>query len=679
MKMACKVCGTELRGKAKFCNKCGVPLSLIERFGAKIAGSKSEMTVVAGKREEEDEIPTMDSPVLKKPAVQPPVNRPPAAQPSVNQITKPAPPVNPTSAPAPPSAPIPAVPANPNPVAPPPVINQSPVVNQPTQPAPPVQPPFAAPAAQPLNQTFDPNQVPPPPDLSRYPVHKFVPTPPPTPKESRPRHILLTKPAATILFVFIFAALPLFIPSLGAWFSNKDQAYKDMLPDPHELITFKSSGGSTDTSIPGGGQTTTEETVSSTGVGPGVEVVGSDHPIEDPAKALDSFYASLALTDTRQPGAVTRVTHYGDSPITNDGITSTVRRRLQETYGDGGHGFILLDKPWAWYGHQAITATSGGGWDDNPMGPGSNTGEFGLGGVSFTASGPGKYARFAPASMGDTGHNFSRMEVYYLRQPNGGQFTIGVSGGDSQTVSTASDTVTSGFAEIKARQPGENTFEVKSASGSVRLFGAVIENDGPGVVYDSLGVNGAYAGLLVSAMAEGHWVEQLSHRNPNMVIINYGTNESEYASANQMQKYEKDLHEVIRRVREALPKVAILVVSPMDRGKRVPGGKIITNPAIPMIVEMQRRVAMEENCAFFNMYQAMGGEGTMAKWYAGTGKNHLVGGDLTHPTAEGSEIVGSLLFEAIKDGYTKYRARTGQMIAQQGKEQGKQEARQQGK
>jgi hypothetical protein len=32
------------------------------------------------------------------------------------------------------------------------------------------------------------------------------------------------------------------------------------------------------------------------------------------------------------------------------------------------------------------------------MGPGSNAGgEFGLGGVSFTASGPGKYARFAPA------------------------------------------------------------------------------------------------------------------------------------------------------------------------------------------------------------------------------------------------------------------------------------------
>jgi hypothetical protein len=56
----------------------------------------------------------------------------------------------------------------------------------------------------------------------------------------------------------------------------------------------------------------------------------------------------------------------------------------------------------------------------------------------------------------------------------------------------------------------------------------------------------------------------------------------------------------------------------------------------------------------------------MAKWYAGKGKNHLVGGDLTHPTAEGSEIVGRLIYEAITDGYAKYKARMGtqNMVAQ---------------
>src|SRR5205085_27939 len=170
---------------------------------------------------------------------------------------------------------------------------------------------------------------------------------------------------------------------------------------------------------------------------------------------------------------------------------------------------------------------------------------------------------------------FSRMYVYFLRQPNGGQFSVNVNNENAQTVSTAGDADTSGFYEIKAQQPGANTFEVKTTSGNVRLFGAVIENDGPGVVYDSLGVNGAYAGLLVAAM--------------------------------------------------------------------------------------------DEKVAFFNTYQAMGGEGTMAKWSSGTGKNHLVGGDLTHPTAEGSEIVGRLIYEAINDGYTKYKVRAGNQLVAKGK------------
>lgn len=643
--MVCKVCAAQLRAGAKFCNKCGVPLSLIERFGAKLAGSKSEMTVVGGaKMPEDDDVPTVDSPRL---AV--------TADPSVGSVPAAANPsrLAPTVDPA--LLNTPALAQTVDVAGRPPV--QTP--QQPQQPAPPVspQPPtappvlaqrVAAPVAQPqaspaIIQTADS----------------------PVLKRKGPRHILLSKPAQTILFVFIFAALPLFIPSLGQMLGLKETPYSDLLPDPHELITFKSSGGSNADAGIGGGSTETETTtVAQTGTDNPV-IVGSKNPVEDPARAMDNFYASLALTESKRPGAITRVSHYGDSPITNDGITSTVRRLLQENFGDAGHGFILMDRPWAWYGHQAITFNSGGGWDSNPMGPGSNAnGEFGLGGVSFTASGPGKYARFGPAADGATGKNFSRMEVYYLLQPSGGQFSVSVNGDDNQTISTDGASTTSGFYEIKARKPGENTFEVKSAGGSVRLFGAVLENDGPGVVYDSLGVNGAYAGLLANAMSAEHWAEQLRHRNPNLVVINYGTNESQYASDDQMQRYERDLREVIRRVRVALPSVSILVISPMDRGKRVPGGKIVTLPAIPKIVEMQRRVALEENVAFFNTFQAMGGEGTMAKWSEGKGKNHLVGGDLTHPTAEGAEIVGRLIYEAIADGYAKYKARAGKPAAQ---------------
>src|SRR5204863_6355509 len=104
--------------------------------------------------------------------------------------------------------------------------------------------------------------------------------------------------------------------------------------------------------------------------------------IDDPGRTLERFYTALARTEGKEKGAITRITHYGDSPITNDGITGTTRQLLQERFGDSGHGFILIDRPWEWYGHQSISFTSGGGWQNGSlMNPRTRDGQFGLGGV----------------------------------------------------------------------------------------------------------------------------------------------------------------------------------------------------------------------------------------------------------------------------------------------------------
>ncbi|HYX31103.1 MAG TPA: GDSL-type esterase/lipase family protein [Pyrinomonadaceae bacterium] len=465
--------------------------------------------------------------------------------------------------------------------------------------------------------------------------------------EPKPQ-IILRKPARMILLTMFLAILPLAVPSLGHVVGLRGMSYREMLPSLHELISFRNSKTNL-RELPGTGAT--DDSLPSDIAEPETGA----NSIVDSAHTLDSFYASLSRTDQKQAGAITRITHYGDSPITNDGITAPVRRLLQKRFGDAGHGFILLDRPWAWYGHQDISFAPGGGWaNDSIMNPMVKDGSFGLGGVEFRATGAGKYTKFGPSTDGDTGKNFSRMDVYYLRQPNGGEFEASVDGGPAQMVSTSDEKEESAFFEIDAPQKGENSFEIKTAGGSVRLFGAVLENDGPGVVYDSLGVNGAFAGLLATVMNEQHWSAQLQHRHPNLVILNYGTNESQYASDDQMARYDRELREVVRRLHTALPNTAVLIVSPMDRGTHQ-AGKVITLPAIPKIVEMQRRVAAETGCAFFDLFAAMGGEGTMARWH--DGKNHLVGGDLTHPNGAGAEKIGELIYQALVDGYDRYLVR----------------------
>src|ERR1035438_6358049 len=43
--------------------------------------------------------------------------------------------------------------------------------------------------------------------------------------------------------------------------------------------------------------------------------------LDDSGGVLDAFYRALRRTGNREPGAVTRIVHYGDSPTTADLIT----------------------------------------------------------------------------------------------------------------------------------------------------------------------------------------------------------------------------------------------------------------------------------------------------------------------------------------------------------------------
>ena len=367
--------------------------------------------------------------------------------------------------------------------------------------------------------------------------------------------------------------------------------------------------------------------------------------IIDPHNALDGFYASLQRTERREPGAVTRILHYGDSPTTADLITSDVRTLLQQRFGDAGHGFCLIAKPWAWYSHNSIDL-SGSGWTNDPANLGGlKDGYYGLGAVSFRGE------QGASAKIRTRGGGHVLLEASYLKQPGGGSFTIDAEGQVLGTVDTHSNIIEPGFTSFKIA-PEAQRFEIRASSGQVRLFGVMFEKAANGIVYHSLGVNGAYVAVLAKIVNEKHWAEQLRHHRPDLVIINYGTNESVYP-AYVDQAYEKEMKQLVHRVRTAVPNASILVMSPMDRGQREPGGEIGTVPVMTRLVALQQRVAADNGCAYFNTFQAMGGPGTMGRWFMA--EPRLVSGDFIHPMPAGAKIVGNLLYRAVLDGYNRYK------------------------
>lgn len=369
--------------------------------------------------------------------------------------------------------------------------------------------------------------------------------------------------------------------------------------------------------------------------------------LSDPAHALDHFYQALQRTESREPGAITRILHYGDSPTTADLITGDARKLLQTRFGDGGHGFCLIAKPWAWYDHNGVTIQSSG-WTIEPATQANlRDGVYGLGGVSFR----GDASANSELTLKDGTH--TRLEVSYLRQPGGGAFVVSAEGRALGGVETKSTSIEPGYSEFEIPQNARH-LQIRVSSGQVRAFGVRFEKPGPGVEYDSLGLNGASVTVLTKSFNAAHWGEELRQLRPDLVIINYGTNESGYAAFVD-QSYGKELREVIRRVRTALPETSILVMSPMDRGTREASGEIGTMATIPRLVTIQQRVAMETGCGFFNTFLAMGGPGTMGQWYQA--EPRLVGGDFIHPMPAGAKIVGNLLYQALFDGYNQFKVR----------------------
>lgn len=387
---------------------------------------------------------------------------------------------------------------------------------------------------------------------------------------------------------------------------------------------------------------------------PAAAIQSTPGEIEDPSgHALDSFFASLLKTEAQ--GTQTRICHYGDSPITNDGITSTARRKLQLKFGDAGHGFILIDRPWGWYEHSGVVREASRGWESDPMFISRGEHFYGLGGVSFTASSAGVSASFSTAREGEVGRGVSAFDLYFLRRPGGGDFDVEIDDQLAERVATASDEIKSGFHRVGVAD-GTHKLTIKLVgNGVVQMFGVTLESSHAGVQYDSLGVNGAFIGLLAHYLDPDHWAEQLRHRSPDLVIIGYGTNESQFERL-PMEQYELDTKEAIRRIRTALPGASIMLLGPMDRGARGPGGGIVTRPMIPKLISYQRRVAAEMGCAFFDEFTAMGGEGTVARWCEA--RPRLMGGDFTHPTAQGSEIVGTLIYDAIIRAFEEYKAKS---------------------
>ena len=373
------------------------------------------------------------------------------------------------------------------------------------------------------------------------------------------------------------------------------------------------------------------------------------------ATALEPFFEQLSLLDLGRRSTPLRVSHWGDSVLGNDGITSAIRDRLQARFGDAGHGFHLLAQNNPSYRHKGVGVTYKSPWRScYVINKCKADQRYGFGGLTVWSAGGGetrfRFGEEVGATLAGARAGEDRFEVWYATGPKGGDLRVKMDREELGVIST------------RAPQPGEaravftvpagrHEYGVRAIGGGVaRAFGVVLEHERPGIVWDGIALIGAFTSRFSPKYFDvEHFHSQFRSRGTELAVLMFGGNDLNGFSA---ERYEATMESMIGMVRSADPASACLVISIVDHGERK-GARIVSRPQVASMVALQRGVALKGGCGYFNAYEAMGGEGSMGRWNRSSPR--LGSGDLAHLTHHGHQVLGELFTKALLAAYADFR------------------------
>ncbi|EYF06052.1 GDSL-type esterase/lipase family protein [Chondromyces apiculatus] len=479
------------------------------------------------------------------------------------------------------------------------------------------------------------------------------------PEPARVENGLLSKAAAALVTLGVLVALPYAVPGVSRLRVLTPLSEGEGLvavPAPAPVASVGEATLQIETTEQVELQQPEEQVIppAAASVLPSVNEEKPPRSIEDPGgHALDGFFGALSRVERKEAGSIARITYFGDSIVASDFVTATLRRRLQRRFGDAGHGFMLMANAWPGYFHNDVVRFAAPGWQvSRVVGPFAEDGLYGLGGVSFRSQGAGVFSRFATAKEGAFGRAVSTFVLDYLEQPGGGRMAVALDGAPHEEIATEAPTTRVALKTYEVPD-GPHELEVRALGPNVRAFGVWMERNVPGVVLDAIGIQGCRIRFLDKS-DDAHFAEQLKMRSPSLTVFQFGMNESEDGELYPLDQYEATMKAVLEQVRTALPGASCLLVGPMDRADRR-GDVYRSRPVIPKLARIQRKVAGEVGCGFWDTLTAMGGPGSMGVWV----QRGLGGADLAHPSSAGAEVLGRWVYLALMESYAEWQAKGG--------------------
>ena len=250
------------------------------------------------------------------------------------------------------------------------------------------------------------------------------------------------------------------------------------------------------------------------------------------------------------------------------------------------------------------------------------------------------------------GYSFTKFTLFHEKRLNNFDLTICDDLNCERGVFKSTDKSTNPFvSELKFDKPVRqiylrNKCVDTATQKSTRIYGMLLENDSSGVLYNMIGVNGAeYRHYTMSK----YFLQQLPYLSPDLIIVSMGTNEA-FSSGFDKNLFYKNVDTLLSNIKRANPNAIILLTTPADSYRKARKGKV-KNPDMKLAEETLINYALEHNLPYWDLYEIMGGFGSMGKWYS----MKLTAKDRVHFSGKGYQIQGDLFYNALMDGYERYK------------------------
>jgi hypothetical protein len=368
----------------------------------------------------------------------------------------------------------------------------------------------------------------------------------------------------------------------------------------------------------------------------------------DTTSALSHFFQ--ALNNIRKHKRKVRIGYFGDSMIEGDLITQDLRGCMQDAFGGNGVGYVPITSIVA--GFRTSITHSYDGWNTyNLLEKVPTDHALGISGYDFVPqtinnidtlnASQGSWVKYTAVNR-KHGDKFYEAKLLYGKSA-GENYAI-VNGSSYKLNGTNSVNQIS-IHQSKACQCINARFQCKTP---IDIFGFSIESDS-GAFVDNFSFRGN-SGLTIANVQKNIYSGTNDCLNYDLIILEYGLN-AVNPKVTDYSWYIKGMNNVIKHIQSSFPTASILLISVGDKSYRV-NDMYETDPSVPILVNAQKKMAQDNKLAFWSLYDAMGGNGSMVKWVEGD--TALANKDYTHFNFKGAHKVGKLLFSKLMSEYSDY-------------------------